>query len=117
MTMEPFGEKAPTDNKVGASAAYQASKSMVVLADEFVDTGEVAVYAVLPAKRTFQIYNPGGGTVRVDVTNDPDLGWNNNYISTTSDLDFYSEDMPWHYVRVYVESQGSPSGVTVKMGV
>lgn len=117
MPVESFGIKAPSENRFNGTAELRPTQGMIILADKESGTGEVGVYAVVPSKRTFQIYNPGGGTVRIDVTNDPDLGWNTNYISTTSELDFYSESMPWHYIRVYIESQGSPAEITVKMGV
>lgn len=114
---EGFGIKVNSDQKISAPGAYLAAHSMVTLANAETGTGEISVCAVLPSQRTFQIDNPGGGDLRIDVSNDPDLGWYENYIITNSTTDFYSTNEPWHYVRVYIETQGSPAGITVKMGV
>lgn len=115
---DSFGVYAPdSDHKVGSPAQNRPSESVAILADAMTTVGDGDVFAVLPASRTFHIYNPNGATVRIDVSNDPNLGWNSSYISTSS-TDFFTANEPWHYVKVVIESQPSPaSEVTVKMGV
>lgn len=108
---------ADSEHKVGSPAVYRPSEAVVILAENMTTVGDGDIFAVLPSERTFHIENAGGATVRIDVSNDPNMGWNTSYISTSTS-DFFTANEPWHYVKVVIEAQASPASVvTVKMGV
>lgn len=120
---EAFGKHLNNaENIVQGPSTAQPKWGVAVIADGLVESdGNGEIFAIAPNDLAFQVYNPNQADVNIDVTNDPNLGWNEGYYTTSTAEDYFEGSVPWHYVRVRVTDPSplpSPyEGVTVKVSV